>query len=1336
MLPAGSPFIMASGESPSPGVFGIAKLKGREDYQQWEFAMTNYFRRQGLLKAVQGTDVDTEQDKGSARRVERALGDICLMVDPQNYQYVEGCTTAQEAWKALNDKFKSKGHWRYVLLIRQLSQARFEDFDGMESYIAHITSIGQELKTMKEEVKDKYLVAMIFQGLPNEYDSIVMTICAGNGEMQLDDVILKLLDDSQRRAVSEQANEKSALNVKKKWVPKNKEHSSDSSYSSGSSSFTCWKCHEKGHGARECPNKKKEAKKEPEQQPENKKKEEKKVKTDKNNNKGSGPKKTFLCALSATYSASKPIIVDSGAEGHMSPDLRLLDNYRSSQHEQSVIVGDNGKLKVTGTGDLKLSSSGSVDKISDVLHVPGLSAILLSVSQCTDRDINVLFSKTGCKFLDAEDCEVKGTVLATGSRVNGLYQLDAEPAAKSAMIVENHKNYDMWHQRLGHVGSQKLKYLCEHSDDVNFSAVNSDMCVACALGKQCRQSFPRSMSPRVSEILDLVHTDLCGPLPESYGGSKYVLVLIDDYSRFVTVYFLSKKSEAKDKIVEYVTLWENQKGKVVKVIRSDNGGEFVNHQLTKFYKSKGIIQQRTVRYTPEQNGVAERQMRSMIESARSMILHANCSKKLWAEAVNTAVYVQNKVPHAGCANVPEKLFHDGDVKYAHLKVFGSDAYVHVPKQVRGNKLEPRARLMVFVGYDTAVKGYRLIDPKRPKDVVIEHSVKFNEGKFTACSELGVSDVSDVVYVPILDLIDDVPDIVDVPVEEEFYDADDHEEDERENDREDENANDNHEEADNNQLRRSTRERHRPQRFDEFELYAANLYNEAVFDDHVEPSTVKEALNSKDKDLWVAAMNEELKSYTDIKVWELVNKPDGKNILKCKWVYKIKRNCNGEVVKFKARLVAVGCAQKYGIDFQDTFAPVVRYSTLRLFFALSVKIGLQIHHVDISTAFLNGDLKEDIYMSQPDGIESIPGKVYKLKKAVYGLKQASKCWYDKVHIVMTEMGFNQSEYEPCVYLWKDGFKLVIVALYVDDFFIFFNDFSQCDKLKSVLSVNFSTKDLGPVSECLSMKVTKSEYSIKLDQRAYCEKLLTKFGMLNSVPAKTPIEYGLKLEKSDKCDKSIPYQEAIGGLLYLSLCTRPDIAYSVNYLSRFCNGYSKEHWKAVQRIFRYLRGTMDYGVKYSESEEDVIGYCDASFGNDCTERKSVSGYAVTLSNGAISWESRKQEVTALSSTEAEYICITHASKECMFLQGFLFELCGRYGSILLYNDNMSALKLSEHPGYHSRTKHIDVRFHYIRELCNDGKLELMHMSTKDMPADVLTKGLNHECHVKCIASLGVS
>ncbi|KAJ1519127.1 hypothetical protein ONE63_011270 [Megalurothrips usitatus] len=810
---------MASGESPSPGVFGIAKLKGREDYQQWEFAMTNYFRRQGLLKAVQGTDVDTEQDKGSARRVERALGDICLMVDPQNYQYVEGCTTAQEAWKALNDKFKSKGHWRYVLLIRQLSQARFEDFDGMESYIAHITSIGQELKTMKEEVKDKYLVAMIFQGLPNEYDSIVMTICAGNGEMQLDDVILKLLDDSQRRAVSEQANE-------------------------------------------------------------------------------------------------------------------------------NVMKRD------------------------------------------TER------------------------------------------------------------------GSAQIR----------------------------RKKRRRNLS-------------------------------------------------------------SSQK------IRS-------------------------------------------------------------------------------------------------------------------------------------------------------------------------------------------PDIVDVPVEEEFYDADDHEEDERENDREDENANDNHEEADNNQLRRSTRERHRPQRFDEFELYAANLYNEAVFDDHVEPSTVKEALNSKDKDLWVAAMNEELKSYTDIKVWELVNKPDGKNILKCKWVYKIKRNCNGEVVKFKARLVAVGCAQKYGIDFQDTFAPVVRYSTLRLFFALSVKIGLQIHHVDISTAFLNGDLKEDIYMSQPDGIESIPGKVYKLKKAVYGLKQASKCWYDKVHIVMTEMGFNQSEYEPCVYLWKDGFKLVIVALYVDDFFIFFNDSSQCDKLKSVLSVNFSTKDLGPVSECLSMKVTKSEYSIKLDQRAYCEKLLTKFGMLNSVPAKTPIEYGLKLEKSDKCDKSIPYQEAIGGLLYLSLCTRPDIAYSVNYLSRFCNGYSKEHWKAVQRIFRYLRGTMDYGVKYSESEEDVIGYCDASFGNDCTERKSVSGYAVTLSNGAISWESRKQEVTALSSTEAEYICITHASKECMFLQGFLFELCGRYGSILLYNDNMSALKLSEHPGYHSRTKHIDVRFHYIRELCNDGKLELMHMSTKDMPADVLTKGLNHECHVKCIASLGVS
>ena len=241
------------------------------------------------------------------------------------------------------------------------------------------------------------------------------------------------------------------------------------------------------------------------------------------------------------------------------------------------------------------------------------------------------------------------------------------------------------------------------------------------------------------------------------------------------------------------------------------------------------------------------------------------------------------------------------------------------------------------------------------------------------------------------------------------------------------------------------------------------------------------------------------------------------------------------------------------------------------------------------------------------------------------------------------------------------------------------------------------------------------------------------MMDCVSVKTPIENGLMLTKKSECAKDLPYQQAIGGLWYLSLCTRPDIAYAVNYLSQFNNCYGKEHWNAVLRIFKYLNGTLDYGIMYCKSQTDILGSCDASFGN-LEGKKSVSGYVFKMSDGPISWVSKKQELTALSSTEAEYISISHAGKEAVFLRGFLFELYGRSGSILIYNDNMSTLKLVE--GYHSRTKHIDIRYHYIRELYKSGKIRLCHMSpTKEMPADVLTKGLNTQQHAKCIKNIGM-
>lgn len=493
----------------------------------------------------------------------------------------------------------------------------------------------------------------------------------------------------------------------------------------------------------------------------------------------------------------------------------------------------------------------------------------------------------------------------------------------------------------------------------------------------------------------------------------------------------------------------------------------------------------------------------------------------------------------------------------------------------------------------------------------------------------------------------------------------------------------------------------------------------------------------DKIHWKEAMEREISSFQENDVWDLVDRPKGGNIVQCKWVFKLKRNGEGEVDKFKARLVAKGFSQRYGVDYLDTFAPVVRHDTLRLCFSIAVAHGLHVHHLDVSTAFLNGSLSEDIFMYQPEGFVSDASKVYKLKKAIYGLKQASRSWYERMDEVVLSVGFKKSQHEPCVYFWRDGASMVIICVYVDDFFVFFNDEVQAEKLKQKLHSCFKVKDLGSVVDCLGMRVEMGNGKVKLNQKQVILNLLNKVGMAECKSVSTPMVPGTRLTKGESitCD-SVPYQQVIGSLLYLSVCTRPDISYATNYLSQFNNCYASEHWQCVKRVLRYLKGTIDAGIEFrrTENNPDVCGFVDASFAND-VNRKSVTGYVFVSAGGPICWESKKQSVTALSSTEAEYIAIDSAGRKATYLKGLLSELCGRKGPILLWNDNQSALKLASDNGLHARTQHIEVKFHHIRELVKHKKVVLNYMESEKMIADVFTKALNVTAHRKCIIPLGM-
>lgn len=503
-----------------------------------------------------------------------------------------------------------------------------------------------------------------------------------------------------------------------------------------------------------------------------------------------------------------------------------------------------------------------------------------------------------------------------------------------------------------------------------------------------------------------------------------------------------------------------------------------------------------------------------------------------------------------------------------------------------------------------------------------------------------------------------------------------------------------------------------------------------------PITVKEAMESPQKKNWIEAMNQEYEALQRNKTWEYVKQPKDKKLLTTKWIFKIKHS-EKEKPRYKARLVVRGCAQTQGIDYYETYSPVVRYTTIRYLLALAAKENLEISHMDVTAAYLNSDLEEDIYVKPPEEYKSIQpeGKIWKLKKAVYGLKQSGRSWNKRLDEILKDYGLTKSKADPCVYQTSNARDRLIVAVYVDDLLILSNKQTEIKELKEHLPQRkLYMKDLGKAQRFLGMnKINNSEEGeIKIHQKEYIEKALTRFQMENCNPVATPADPNTKLTKEmgpkDKADieemKNTPYLEAVGTLLYISQISRPNIAYAVNNVSCFCNNPGKAHWNAVKRIFRYLKGTKDYKLKFCKNANtNIIGFSDADWANDQDSRKSITG-SVFLGNGAaISWYSKRQHTVTLSTVEAEYVALAFTCQEALWLRELIRETepWKEIEPIELFCDNNGAICLTKNAALSQRTKHIDVRHHFVRESVENKGVTIKHLSTDEMIADMFTNPL---------------
>jgi histone deacetylase 1/2 len=509
------------------------------------------------------------------------------------------------------------------------------------------------------------------------------------------------------------------------------------------------------------------------------------------------------------------------------------------------------------------------------------------------------------------------------------------------------------------------------------------------------------------------------------------------------------------------------------------------------------------------------------------------------------------------------------------------------------------------------------------------------------------------------------------------------------------------------------------------VYTDGTIKYSFFTSSDEPRNLEEALNDKN---WKKAMDSEYMALMKNKTWHLVPPRKGINVVDCKWVWKKKYKSDGSLDKYKGRLVAKGFKQRYGIDYGDTFSPVVKPATIRVVLSLAISRGWSLRQLDVSNAFLHGHLEEDVYMKQPPGYEdkNFPGYVCKLDKALYGLKQAPRAWYSRLSTKLQMLGFKASKADTSLFFMKKGSLTMFVLVYVDDIIVVSSVPGATVALLKKLNEDFALKDLGELHYFLGIEVSKVRNGILLTQEKYANDILERVGMSQCKPVNSPMSTSEKLSRYEGSilgpKDATNYRSVVGALQYLTL-TRPDISFAVNKVCQFLHAPTTVHWAAVKRILRYLKQTTNVGLKIGRSSSLLVSaFSDADWAGCLDDRRSTGGFAVFLGSNLVSWSARKQATVSRSSTEAEYKALANATAEVMWIQTLLMELgIPAPRAAKLWCDNIGAKYLSANPVFHARTKHIEVDYHFVRERVARKLLDIEFVSTKDQVADGFTKPL---------------
>ena len=1320
-----------------------------------------------------------------------AMYTIAASIPNSVFINIKSKTTTMEVWNALRALYEGRTQMVLVKTTQQLQTTKCSEDDNVREHFDKLANLREQLAAMGKSIPDSEYASILMGSLPDSYTAILGSITATteiSGTAISPAIVVKIAtDEYERRTLGTERSREEAFTAdsqKKKKGPKR--------------DVECEHCHKKGHTKPECwakgggdegggsrwkKKKKKEGEKSnaaasSEQTPdieawsaaENIEEED-----------GAIPRVPVIAAQGASEAQCE--LYDSGASRHMSPFREQFVTYQKID-ARPITAANNRVFHAIGMGDLEIDvpngATSSRVLLKDALHAPDLCLTVVSIGRIIKAGYAVQFAGDSCDIKKGEDGRIIGRIPVSA---NGLFKVEHAFAAADNAASAEPVDILTLHRRLGHISVDAIRTLIRAGSITGVQVIDDFppfICDSCEYAKTTRKPIRKERAePPAQSFGDEVHTDVWGPSPtHSLGGRRYYVTFTDDHTRFTRLEILRTKDEAFKSYKSFTAWAQTQHGARVKRLRSDRGGEFTSNAFNDYLQKQGTERRLTTADTPQHNGIAEALNRRLMERTRAILHQAGLPKNLWAEAILFAVWLKNRTSTKALGNVtPFEKLYGQKPNLANVPEWGQQVWVY---NAAGSKLDARALQARWVGYDAdSTHAHRVYWPGK-NSVTVERNVKFvsptiviNTLPPSYASTMAPAQAPPapaVAPAPAPPLAAQgppapAPRATSAPPQVFFpaptYPAPAappstpviH----------------THEIGEENEVeqtitprritvpttpiaepsepRRSGRTSYVPgyyrqlTREDDAEhldfVFAANhseLIADSISELNDDPISLREARSRPDWLLWKEAMDREMETLEQANTWRRVPRPDNVNIVGCKWVFHIKRNADGSINKYKARLVARGFTQVYGLDYFNTYSPVARLTSIRLILAIAARYDWDIESFDFVGAFLNGELddNEEIYMQSPPGYDDDPHSVKRLQKSLYGLKQAGRKWYDTLVRSLTGLGFFITHADPGVFYARVGKNILILAVHVDDCILTGTSSRLITRYKRKLNACHALTDLGPVHWLLGIKVTRDRaaHTISLSQSAFIDTILSRFSMTDAKPYASPMVPGAYYSKGDAPSspdeaarmQRTPYRQAIGSLMYLAIATRPDIAFAVSILSRFLNDPGDTHWEAVKRIYRYLKATKDMQLTYGSERHDLEGYTDADGGSQ-EDRHAIAGYAFLIDGGAISWGAKRQELVTLSTAEAEYVAATHAAKEALWLHKLFGDILPHllHPATTLHCDNQSAIKLATTDNYHARTKHLDMRYHFIRDLNNKSVIKLCYCPTEDMLADMLTKAL---------------